>query len=133
MSAPALRDTLFVDDALPKRALGAGHPAGLATLRALAKRSERVLVVPTMGSLGAEPRADPLPANERLHSYADYWNTFRAGAMAAVRRDFAPELFEDALAALARGDPDQRVGASRKNSQATPATTSIVAQRIAPT
>jgi O-antigen biosynthesis protein len=63
VTARPLRGTLFVDDALPRSALGAGHPAGLATLRVLAALSERVLVVPTMGALGDELPADPLPPN----------------------------------------------------------------------
>jgi hypothetical protein len=62
MTAPPLRGVV-VDDAVPRTALGAGHPRGLAVLRELAALAGRVGIVATQGTLGADVPADPLPAH----------------------------------------------------------------------
>ncbi|HEX4883004.1 MAG TPA: glycosyltransferase family 4 protein [Casimicrobiaceae bacterium] len=62
MSAP-LQRVLVVDDAVPRAALGAGHPRGLAVVKALAALARRVDLLPSQRGLGTDVAIDPLPEN----------------------------------------------------------------------
>jgi glycosyltransferase involved in cell wall biosynthesis len=48
---------------VPRTALGAGHPRGLAVVRELASLASRVALLATQGALGSDVAPDPLPAN----------------------------------------------------------------------
>jgi len=54
---------VFVEDAVPRAALGAGHPRSLAVLRELAATADEVVVVPTQPASPVDVAPDPLPAN----------------------------------------------------------------------
>ena len=62
-SSAAVGGVIFVEDALPQQARGAGHPRSLAVLRELAAIAEEVLVVPTLQLPSVAVSPDPLPAN----------------------------------------------------------------------
>jgi glycosyltransferase involved in cell wall biosynthesis len=59
---------LVVDDAVPRIALGAGHPRGLAVLRELARLAPRVALLPMQPGLGEDLAGDALPQNVEVLS-----------------------------------------------------------------
>ena len=59
---------LVVDDAVPRAALGAGHPRGLAVLRELARLAPRVALLPLQPTLGADLAGELLPENVEVLS-----------------------------------------------------------------
>ncbi len=69
-AAARLTGVVFVEDHVPRSALGAGYPRSLATLRALAEIADRVVVVATQPPLPLDVAPDLLPANVAVSSGA---------------------------------------------------------------